>query len=140
MAAFFPFEVYTPHRLFFSDSVEAVVLTLADGEAAIYASHSPFTAPVLPCLLKIKGRDGNWKTAFSAEGILEVTYRKAVLVSDAAEWPEEIDYDRAKAAKAKAEETLTAGTLKFETDSAAASLRRANMRIKAKEMTDNISR
>ena len=131
MANLFPFEVHTPHRLFFSDSVETIILTLADGEAAVYANHSPMTAPVVPCLFKIKDREGNWKTAFSSEGILEVTYQKAVLVSDTAEWPEEIDYERAKAAKERAEETLASRTLKFETESAAASLRRANMRIRA---------
>ena len=131
MAAIFPFEVYTPYRLFFSDPVEAIVLTLIDGEAAVYANHAPFTAPVTPCLLKIKTKNGNWKTAFTAEGILEVTSRKTILIADAAEWPEEIDYARANKAKERAEEILAKGMFKFETDTASASLRRANMRILA---------
>ena len=133
MALLFPFEVHTPYRRFYSDSVQAIILTITDGEIAVYANHAPFTAPVPPCLFKIKDKDGNWKTAFTAEGILEVKEHKTVLISDAAEWPEEIDYDRALKAKQKAEETLTAGVLKFETDTAAASLRRANMRLKARE-------
>jgi len=86
MALFFPLEVHTPHRLFFSDSVEAIVLTLIDGQVAVYANHAPFTAPVVPCLLKIKDKDGNWQNATIAEGILEVKTRKTVLISDAAEW------------------------------------------------------
>jgi F-type H+-transporting ATPase subunit epsilon len=129
MAALYPFEVHTPYRLFFSEPVEAIVLTLIDGEAAIYANHAPVTAPVLPCLLRIKGRDGNWKTAFTANGILEVKAHKTILLSDAAEWPEEIDYERAKKAKEQAEETLREGGMKFETERAASSLRRANMRM-----------
>ena len=133
MAALFPFEVHTPYRLFYSDMVEAIVLTLLDGEAAVYANHAPFTAPVVPCLLRIKDRDGNWKTAFCSEGVLEVKGHKNVLISDAAEWPEEIDYERAKKAKEQAEETLTEGILKFEMAAAVASLKRASMRIKARE-------
>jgi len=130
MANLFSLEVHTPKRLFYSGQAEVVILTLVDGEAAVYANHVPFTAPVVPCLLKIKDKDGNWKIAFSAEGILEVKKRKAILLSDAAEWPEEIDYDRAKTAKGKAEETLLQGGMKFETDKADASLRRAKMRMK----------
>ena len=134
MAKLFTFEVHTPYRLFYSGSVEAIVLTLIDGDAAIYANHSFFTAPVVPCLLKIKDRDGNWKTAFTSDGILEVTNHKTVLVSDTAEWPGEIDYERAKTSKERAEETLKeTGLLKFETTTAATALRRANMRIKLRE-------
>jgi F-type H+-transporting ATPase subunit epsilon len=133
MAALFPLEVHTPYRLFFSDSVEAIVLTLIDGEAAVYANHAPMTAPVEPCLLKIKDNSGNWKIAFTAEGILEVNQHKTVLISDAAEWPAEIDYERAKAAKEHAEETLGKSELRFEKVNAAASLKRANMRLKTRE-------
>jgi F-type H+-transporting ATPase subunit epsilon len=133
MARLFSFEVHTPYRRFFNDSVEALVLTLTDGEIAVYAGHSAFTAPVSTGLLKIKDKDGVWKIAFTAEGILEVKEHKTVLVSDAAEWPDEIDHDRAKAAKDRAEETLLSGGMKFETDKAAASLKRAAMRIKVWE-------
>ena len=133
MAALFRFEVYTPYRLFFADSVEAIVLTLMDGDAAIYANHCCITAPVVPCLLQIKDKNGNWKTAFTDEGLLEVTKHKTVLVSDTTEWPGEIDYDRAKKAKEKAEEILADGTLKFEAETASSSLRRAQFRIKAWE-------
>jgi F-type H+-transporting ATPase subunit epsilon len=133
MASNFRFEVYTPHRAFFADAVEAIVLTLEDGEAAIYANHSLVTAPVVPCLLKIQDRNGEWRTAFISEGILEVTSHKTVLLSDAAEWPDEIDHERAKEAKERAEETLKSAMLKFETDAASSSLKRANMRIKARD-------
>jgi len=133
MAVLFPFEVHTPYRPFYSGLVEAIVLTLIDGEVGVYANHTAFTAPVVPCLLKIKDKDGNWKIAFTAEGILEVKEHKTVLISEAAEWPEEIDIERAKNAKERAENTLAGGTFKFETGGAALSLKHANMRIKARE-------
>ena len=132
MAILFPFEVYTPNRIFYSGSVEAISLTLIDGDGAVYAHHEAFTAPVTPCLLKIKEKDGSWKTAFTAEGILEVKDHKTVLISDAAEWPAEIDYERAKSAMEQAQQALEMGMLKFEMDSAASSLKRARMRIRAR--------
>ena len=129
----FPFEVYTPHRHFYSDSAEAIVLTLVDGEAAVYAGHVPFSAPVIPCLLKIREKGGKWKTAFTSEGILEVTKEKTILISDAAEWPEEIDFARAKAAKERAEDILKNSLLKFEKETATSALKRANIRIKIRK-------
>ncbi|MFP3091053.1 ATP synthase F1 subunit epsilon [Treponema sp. TIM-1] len=126
----FTFEVYTPYRLFYSDSVEAVTLTLQDGEIGIYANHDFFTAPVVPCVLKVKNKQGQWKAAFVTEGILEVTHHKTVLLVDAAEWPEEIDGARAEAAKRQAQEALEFGMLKFEIDNAKAALQRAEIRLK----------
>ena len=133
MAALFPFEVHTPYRLFFNDSVETIVLTLIDGEIAIYANHVHFSAPVVPCILRIKDKEGSYRNAFAAGGILEVKDRKAVLISEAAEWAEEIDYERAKMAKGKAEQNLTEGMMKFEKKAATNALLRANMRIRAFE-------
>jgi len=49
---------------------------------------------------------------------------------DAAEWPEEIDKERAQRALAAAEKTLNAGALKFETAAAEAAARRARCRLK----------
>jgi len=127
MATLFPFEVHTPYRLFYSGSVEAISLTLIDGDVAVYANHAPFTAPVIPCVFKIKEKNGNWKIAFTSEGILEVKGHKTVLVSDAAEWSTEIDCERAKAAKERAEETILNDVMKFEINKAVHSLRRAKI-------------
>jgi F-type H+-transporting ATPase subunit epsilon len=134
MPALFTFEVHTPHRPFFSGRVEAVFLTLADGEIGVYAHHSAFTAPCVSCILRIKDEKGNLRSAFITDGILEVKEHKTVLMVDAAESPEEIDPDRARAAKEEAEEKLKSASLKFEVDDAKAQLRRAEYRLKAWEL------
>jgi F-type H+-transporting ATPase subunit epsilon len=136
VADLFPFEVHTPYRRFFHDQIEALVITLIDGEIGVYANHSAFTAPVETGIMRIKDKDGHWRGAFTTEGILEVKEHKTVLMVDAAEWPEEIDKDRALEAKTRAEEHLSSGMLKFETDSAASSLKRASFRLKAWELRD----
>jgi len=135
MAALFKFEVHTLYRLFFSGKVESITLTLTDGEIGVRASHSFFTAPVLSCILRIKDDKGATRAAFITDGILEVKEHNTVLMVDAAEWPEEIDLDRARAAKESAEMEISAaeaGTLHhFGAESARTRLRRAEYRLKA---------
>ena len=134
MPAFFSFEVHTPYRPFFSGRVEYISLLLSDGEIGVYANHSAFSAPALSCILSIKDDRGALRRAFITDGILEVKEHKTVLMVDTAEWPEEIDRDRALAAKQKAEESLETALLKFEIDNAKAKLRRAEFRLKAWEL------
>jgi len=130
----FFFEVHTPYRPFFIGKAQAITLTLTDGEIAVYAKHSPFTAPVISCILRIRDDKGKWRSAFITEGILEVKYQKNVLIVDAAEWPEEIDRDRALAAKQKAEESIKASSHNFKIVNAETQLRRAESRLKACEL------
>jgi F-type H+-transporting ATPase subunit epsilon len=134
MAELFTLEIHTPYRLFFKDRIEALTIMLEDGEIGILAGHEPITAQVKACLLKIKGQDGRWKTGFSSEGILEVTEGKTVLLADAAEWPDEIDHDRAVDAKRRAEEILENPGFRFEAKIAGQRLERAKMRLKAWEL------
>ena len=129
MGELFNFEVHTPYRLFFSGRAEVITLMLTDGEVGVYAHHSPFTAPVVTCILRIKDAKGKWRSAFITDGILEVKDHKNVLMVDAAEWPEEIDKERAIAAKEEAEMALKDTHLKFEIDKAKAKLKRANFRL-----------
>ena len=130
MPALFNFEVHTPYHLFFSGKAEAIVLTISDGEIGVYAHHSPFTAPVVTCILKIKDDKGSWQSAFVTSGILEVKDHKNVLIVDAAEWSHEIDKDRALASRDEAEKILKDSRLKFEIDKAKEKLRRAEYRLK----------
>jgi F-type H+-transporting ATPase subunit epsilon len=134
MSALFNFEVHTPYRLFFNGKAETIVLTLPDGEIGVYAHHSAFTSPVVTGKLIIKGEDSEWRTAFISGGILEVKDHKNVLMVDAAEWPEEIDIERANTSKQQAEEILETVSLKFEVERAKAKLRRAIYRLKISEI------
>ncbi|MDR1575910.1 MAG: ATP synthase F1 subunit epsilon [Treponema sp.] len=134
MAALFNFEVHTPYRPFFSGKVEAVILTLVDGEICVYAKHSSFTAPSVSGILRVKDSKSKWRSAFITDGILEVKDHKTVLMVDTAEWPEEIDIDSARADEQEAKENLETGGLKFEIDNAKAKLRYAQFRQKAWEL------
>jgi F-type H+-transporting ATPase subunit epsilon len=128
----FKFELYTPHRRFFSGEIEALSLTLTDGEITVYADHSFITAPVIAGFIKIKTEREGWKNAYVSEGILEVKGHNTIVMANAAEWPGEIDLERAEKSLAAAKDTINAGTFKFETIAAEAAARRAEFRIKVK--------
>jgi F-type H+-transporting ATPase subunit epsilon len=131
MAKLYTFEVHTPYRLFYAGPVEAATLPLVDGEIGIYADHSFLIAPVSTGILKIKDGEGRRRHAFITEGILEVSGHRTVLMVDAAEWPEEIDINRAMAAKRNAGEDLRNSMFNFETSNAREKLKRAENRLKA---------
>jgi len=132
MPPLFNFEVHTPHRLFYSEKVQTVILDLADGEIGIYANHSPFTAVTAAGLLRIKEKDSDsYRVAFVSDGIFEVKEHKNVLMVDDAEWPQEIDKERAIQSKQEAEKKLGDANFRFETDKAKQKLRRAEGRLKA---------
>ena len=134
MSALFRFEIFTPYRSFFAEMVEAVILTLADGEICIMNQHFPCTAPVVSGLLRIKTNDGNWRNAFVSSGILEVTEVKTILLVDTAEWPGEIDTERALTSGKQARENLENANLKFEIDKAKNEIRRSEYRLKVAEL------
>jgi F-type H+-transporting ATPase subunit epsilon len=129
MPALFNFEVYTPQRLFFSAQVQAIIVNLADGEIAIYANHSPFAALSVTGLLRIKDENGAWRSAFISGGVLQVKEHKDVLMTESAEWPEEIDMERALESKRQAEAALQDAFVKFEIDRAKEKLRKAELRL-----------
>jgi len=134
MPTLFNFEVHTPYRLFYSGKAQAVILVLADGEIGIYANHSPFTGVVVTGILRIKESDGNWRAAFVSSGILEVKEHKNVLMVDSAEWPEEIDKERAIESKKQAENNLIDKNFKFEVNKMKEKLKRAEYRLKVLEL------
>ncbi len=129
MARLFALEIHTPYRLFYSAQVESFVATLSDGRIGVYAGHSPFTGVLNDCVFRILDAGGIWKEAAVSAGVLIVTGDTATVLSDAAEWPNEIDGKRAEDAKRRAEERLGESIMKYEAVRARASLVRAKNRL-----------
>jgi F-type H+-transporting ATPase subunit epsilon len=130
MAKKFNFEVVTPDRLFFAQEVEAISFSTPEGEMGVLADHTPMLIATIPCVLKIS-YDATEEFATIGEGFFEITKEKVVAIVDSAEWPEEIDVIRAKAAKERAEEQLKSQKVDYEMEQLLKmSIERANNRIK----------
>jgi F-type H+-transporting ATPase subunit epsilon len=133
----FVLEIYTPRRLFCSEPVEEVIVTLTDGECGILKNHTLFTAPIVPCIVRIKKEGGVWVEAFLAEGIIEVKRRKTIILSECAENPDEIDCERAQ--KAKAQALLQLNENPGDAEKIKLKIKKADLRLKLAEKAANAS-
>ncbi len=75
-------------------------------------------------------KDGKWTEAFISEGFMEVMQDKTVILADTAEWPNEIDANRAKAAEERARERLQRKLSHIEYMRSQAALQRAITRLR----------
>lgn len=101
----FHLEIVTPDRLFFSEEVETVIVRGIEGDLAILKGRAPITTPLKIGMVRIF-QDGEEKVAAVVDGYISVVDNKATVVTEAAEWPGEIDVERAQAAKGRAETLL----------------------------------
>jgi|SRR5699024_2390750 len=106
MASTFPLEIVTPDKKFFEEEVEMLTVSGIEGELGILKNHIPLVTPLAIGKVRIKLKDGTSRTAAVAEGYLDVQKDKTTIVTDAAEWPDEIDVKRAELAKKRAEERI----------------------------------
>lgn len=124
----FYLDVITPERKFFSGEAEGIIFKTVDGEIGILAKHAPTVVAVSVGPLKINA-GGKWIEAVVTEGFAKIMPDKVVLLTDTAEYPEEIDINRAKAAKQRAEERLHRKLSQLEYMRSKAALARAMARL-----------
>ena len=116
--------IYSPSRIFYEGEADFVEFVSTEGELGIYPDHIPLTAVVAPGILRIT-KDGKVREATLLDGFATVLPREITVLSEACEWPEEIDIHRAEEAKIRAERKLAMEqTLRDEL-----ALRRALVRI-----------
>lgn len=101
-------KVITPTRILFEGEVKSfIVKTRGEvGEFAVLADHAPMTASVGMGKLVIVLPDGEEKVSTLFDGYVVVQNNDAVIISEAAEWPDEIDGERALRSKERAEKRL----------------------------------
>jgi F-type H+-transporting ATPase subunit epsilon len=124
-------EVVTPYGLVFSDDVDEVIAPGSEGEFGVLPNHaSMFTTLKVGILVYRKG--GQTGYLFVNWGHAEVGHDKVLILADSAEKAEDIDVERAIAAKKRAEERLKQAE-KFDQARATASLERAVIRTQVAE-------
>ena len=130
MSSTFKLEIWTPEKVFFSDNVEMIVLRTTHGEMGILAGHVPVVAAVAVGTTRIRKENGEWVEAVLTEGFMEVTQEEVIIITDTADWPHEIDANRAEAARKRAEERLEIKQSGEEYARSQAALARALARLK----------
>ena len=126
----FEFKIIEPDGMFFEGEGEFLEFTSVEGRMGVYKNHIPLTTILEPCVIKIHA-NGEVKKAAVMGGFIEIQKERITILAEDANWPEEIDIERAKAAKQRAEERLSKREAGLDVLRAEAALKRAMARIGA---------
>jgi F-type H+-transporting ATPase subunit epsilon len=133
MAEKLQLEVVTPDRLVLSEAVDIVMAIGSLGEFGILPNHVPFLSPLMAGELRYR-KENQLDYMVVTGGFVEVSQNKVTVLAEAAERAREIDLDRAKRAKDRAEKRLSlAKSEAIDYIRAEAALRRALLRLKVAE-------
>ena len=125
-------DVVTPEGTVVSDRVEIVVAPGYLGEFGVLYNHIPFLAQLQPG--ELRGRRGNKVEYVSVSGgYAEVLPTKVTVLATAAERAQDIDVERARAAKERAERRLQERQAGVDFVRAEAALKRAIARLRVAE-------
>lgn len=104
-------KVITPVDVLFDGEVKSfIVKTRGEvGDFAVLADHIPMTASIGLGKIVINLPDGEERKATIFGGYCVVQNNSAVIIAEAGEKPENIDFKRAEKAKERAEERLRGG-------------------------------
>jgi F-type H+-transporting ATPase subunit epsilon len=140
MARTLVLEIVTPDRLVLQQTVDSVTATGLAGEFTALPLHVPFLAALTVGSLSYR-QAGRQAYVFVAGGFADVTADKVLILAEAAELPEEIDLDRARKARERAEARLAAQRQEaVDYTRAKAALQRAITRVKLYEVASGVGR
>ena len=123
----FLLEIYTPYGKYLDRYVEELVIQTDEYLLGILPNHAPLVAKVKTSKMEIL-LEGEKRCYANGEGLINVTKDGVTLLLDSIESKDEIDIDRAKDAKRRAEERLKE-PLNIDIERAQRALIRANNRI-----------
>ncbi len=126
----FDLEIVTPDGVEFSGKAESVILRTEDGDVQILAGHVDYMASLGTGRAKLVA-GGAERTAAVSGGFVTVSRGEVKLVAVTFEFSDDIDLERAKRAKERAEELIRNAKNDKELVLAKAKLKRAISRIGA---------
>ena len=130
----FHLEIVTPDGLAYSGEVESLLIRTDDGDAEILCGHADFLASISTGRARLL-IDGKPKFASVSGGFVSVSDGVTRVVAITFEFAENIDLNRAKAAKERAEAALSRAQNEREELIAKAKLARAASRINVAGMS-----
>ncbi|HKM03291.1 MAG TPA: ATP synthase F1 subunit epsilon [Lachnospiraceae bacterium] len=124
----FKLKIITPERVFFEGDADMVEFNTTEGEVGIYKNHIPMTMIIDPGILTITNGEKVRNAALHA-GFVEILQESITILAEVIEWPEEINMNRAEAAKERAEKRIHSKDPKTNMAMAETALHRALARI-----------
>ena len=99
-------DIVTPEKKAFSDEIDSVVVTGAEGEMGILKSHAPIVTTLQPGELRYM-KNGEDTSLAIGTGIVEVSNDRVSVLTDMALGVSEIDEDAVEKAIERAQKAMT---------------------------------
>lgn len=128
----FLLEIVTPERKVYAEQVNMIVVKGVAGDLGILPHHIPLVTPLKIAPVHIKQGSTDLYIAVSG-GFMEVGKDKVIILAESAELPGDIDLERARTAKARAEGRLNDKVEHIDFHRAEMALQKALMRINVSE-------
>jgi F-type H+-transporting ATPase subunit epsilon len=124
----FQLEIVTPEKKVVNTAAEEVQIPGKNGYLGILPGHAPLITELAVGEIVFR-ENGAEQTLAVAWGFAEVLPDKVTILAESAERPSEIDAERARQAKDRAEKLLTSGDPNVDVERALDALQRAETRI-----------
>jgi len=129
MADVFQLEIVTPEKkVVETKAAEEVQIPGRNGYLGIMPGHAPLITELAVGEIKYRENSADQHLAV-AWGFAEVLPDKVTILAETAERPSEIDVERARKAKERAEQRLTSGDPSVDVERALGALQRAQARL-----------
>ena len=127
----FALKVMCPDRTFFEGEADMVEMNTTEGYIGVYPGHIPIATVLAPGILVIHN-NGDTRRAALHSGFARIAGNDIMILAEVAEWPDEIDLNRAEEARVRAERRLSGSESGIDIKRAEAALKRSLTRISIK--------
>lgn len=123
-------KIIATDKLFYDGEADSIIFPAPDGSRQIMAHHENMVIAGCEGICRIRfEKGGEWRNAVVGRGFVEIKDNTALLITESAEWPEDIDRVRALAAMERAKEQLRQDQSIQEYNASRAALARALLRL-----------
>lgn len=136
--ATFNLTIVSAERKIFEGAVKQIQATGVEGELGILPNHTPLLTAIKPGIVKLTLEDGSEEVIYVSGGFLEVQPKVVTVLADVAIRGNELDADRIREAKRKAEENIVAHVHDADHDLLVAKLSKELAKLRAYELTEKL--
>ena len=136
--ATFNLTIVSAEQKIFEGEVKQIQVTGVEGELGILPGHTPLLTAIKPGIVKFTLKDGNEEVIYVSGGFLEVQPNIVTVLADIAIRGSELDADRIREAKRKAEENIVSHASDVDHDLLVAKLSKELAKLRAYELTEKL--
>ncbi|NLA05134.1 MAG: F0F1 ATP synthase subunit epsilon [Firmicutes bacterium] len=125
------FEVVTPERKILEEEAESVIVPGTEGYLGVLPRHTPLLTTLKPGVVSYRKVGRETERLAVSGGFMEAGPDKVIILADTAELASEIDIERARRSRRRAEERLRERPPGLDVARAEAALARSLARLKA---------